>query len=185
MDLMNQALIIEAGVRFETPLGIEVELKARLVDRRTTEIRLKKLGGQKVREERQIDTYFDIGSKNKALRLRSSGRRWTLTYKGPCKPDRVRAREEFESRVQDGPETVQILDRIGLHPYMEIQKYRTIYRFAGLVVGVDRVQGLGDFLEIEAKGGRTRSKILRLFSSLGIPRRDIVKETYVDLMASK
>src|SRR5438105_15152025 len=71
----------------------------------------------------ETDQLFDLPTSelrqtDRVLRLRSTGGRWILTYKGPVEetPDgatRHKSREEIETEISDGLAFEQILRRLG------------------------------------------------------------------------
>ena len=75
---------------------IEIEVKARVKDFLAIKKMLDQIGALRIKNEHQIDTYFnaphkDFGETDEALRIReipeNSGKRLILTYKGPKMDD--------------------------------------------------------------------------------------------------
>jgi predicted adenylyl cyclase CyaB len=72
-----------------------------------------------------------------------------------------------------------------------VRKTRTLYLIGQTRVHLDRVEGLGDFLELEVvlrreqaeSEGRTIAEAL--LSSLGIDKEQLIAEAYVDLLARR
>jgi predicted adenylyl cyclase CyaB len=70
-----------------------------------------------------------------------------------------------------------------------VKKTRTLYLAGQTRVHLDRVEGLGDFLELEVvlRQGQSddegKSIAAALLSEFGIEQRQMVAEAYVDLLA--
>jgi adenylate cyclase class 2 len=116
--------------------------------------------GQPSEEVFQSDTYFqspvrDFSKSDEALRVRrvrsENGRNTIeMTYKGAKKGDEMKIREEITIQVSDAQTTHVILARLGFLETMTVKKHRTNwYSIEEVQVSLDRVEGLGTFLEIE------------------------------------
>jgi adenylate cyclase class 2 len=163
---------------------IETEVKIRIQDRKAVLAKLLALGavpsGERYLEE---NTLYDFpGEKlragRRALRLRKSGRRQSLTFKGSPLPSRsFKVREEFETSVSDGGQLRKILKALGLRPSFTYRKHRMLLRKGNLLVCLDETSA-GDFLELEGK----RHEITRFARSLGFGRADFLQTDYVELI---
>jgi adenylate cyclase class 2 len=84
------------------------------------------------------------------LRLRRSGPRATVTYKGPIAGGRYKSREEIEFDVSDPDAFIQTLDRLGYAGGFRYEKERT--KFARPdepgIVTIDETP-IGVFMELE------------------------------------
>jgi adenylate cyclase class 2 len=104
----------------------------------------------------ESDQIFDLqGSPLKAadqlLRLRRSGPRATVTYKGPAQRSPHKSREEIEFDVTDPSHFELVLLRLGYSPRFRYEKYRTKFAApsdAGGLVTIDETP-IGVFLELE------------------------------------
>jgi len=113
-----------------------------------------------------------------AIRLRKSGKRATLTFKGaPQKSRSFKVREEFETGVSDAGQLRKVLKAIGLVPSFSYRKHRTVLRQGRLVICLDETP-VGDFLELEGK----RHEITRFARRLGFGRADFIRADYVELI---
>jgi adenylate cyclase class 2 len=142
---------------------------------------------------KQEDTYFcDANLKNTGktkdsqyvLRVRQTVGGAKLTYKsfdGSTDGSWI----EIESSISD-PEAVQLmLSKIGLAEYMRIIKIRESSQVGDVEVNLDKIEGLGVFIEMEVMSQDVQAgrDLLRdLAESLGIPRSQTVTEGYVQLM---
>lgn len=146
---------------------IEVEIKLPLRQRENKEetVRITEalcgMGFRKAARFLQRDTYFDNGAGEirtggKALRIRETedlmqGKVTAeLNFKGP-RMDRVSmTRQELETEVGQAETGRQILAALGYFPVPpEVMKERTEYRRENITACLDRVEGLGNFLELE------------------------------------
>jgi predicted adenylyl cyclase CyaB len=162
---------------------LETEIKIRIQDPGIMRRRLLELGAAVVRERSlEVNTLYDFPSgslkaSRKALRLRVTGKRATLTFKGAHQKSRsFKVREEFETGVRNAGEMRKILRELDLHPAFSYRKHRTVLRKGRLVVTLDETS-VGDFLELEGK----RHEITRFARSLGFSRTDFIRDDYVQL----
>jgi adenylate cyclase, class 2 len=161
-------------------MKLEVELKAPCPGARK---RVESLGGSFVKSETQEDTYFthpcrDFKKTDEALRLRRTGALY-VTYKGPNKSNAVKAREEIEFPVP--AEMATILLRLGFKRAFTIRKARDTYRLDGLIVCCDRVEGLGEYVEVESSDPGDSGRIADVLGRLGV-REKATSRTYADLL---
>ena len=163
---------------------IETEVKIRIQDPKAVLDKLLALGAVRFRERfLEENTLYDFpGGKlragRQALRLRKSGHRQTLTFKGSPHPSRsFKVREEFETSVSDGGQVRKILRALGLQPAFTYRKHRTLLRKANLLICLDETSA-GDYLELEGK----RHEITRFARSLGFGRADFLQTDYVELI---
>lgn len=102
------------------------------------------------------DQVFDRGaaelrSADQLLRLRRSGSRATVTYKGPATRERYKSREEIEFDVTDPNAYELVLNRLGYTPRFRYQKRRTKFASADGESGILSIDEtpIGVFLELE------------------------------------
>lgn len=102
------------------------------------------------------DQVFDRGeselrSADQLLRLRRSGGRATVTYKGPATRERYKSREEIEFDVTDPKAYELVLNRLGYTPRFHYQKRRTKFVSAGGEPGILSIDEtpIGVLLELE------------------------------------
>ncbi|MCA9068669.1 MAG: class IV adenylate cyclase [Planctomycetaceae bacterium] len=143
-------------------MSYEVELKFPLVDKDRLLAALKELEAQPQPEMSQSDRYFahparDFGETNEAFRIRQSGEKTKLTYKGPLLDKETKTRREIELSLADGNKTaedmVNMLNALGFSEVRAVCKTRTPYELTWqgreMEITLDDVEGLGWFLEIE------------------------------------
>lgn len=153
----------------------------------------------------QVDTYFDhpvrsFASTDEALRLRRErsvslqgsrqrddpDRRATLTYKGARIDAVAKTREELETSVADPDATATILETLGFAPVADVEKRRERYVFRGYTVTLDRVESVGEFVEVERQTtaddiGEHDAGITAVCRALGLDRADHVEASYLEL----
>ncbi len=140
----------------------EVELKFRLQDAAQMQAKLAALGANRGEVQAQCDQYFahparDFATTDEALRIRSIGEENRITYKGPVIDKATKTRHESELKFQSGTAAAEQLAKIwedlGFRRVRKVQKSRQLYSLRwkdrDLEICLDRVEGLGEFLEIE------------------------------------
>jgi adenylate cyclase, class 2 len=150
----------------------EVELKFSVADPRALEQRLGALGAKWHAPIDQIDRYFnhpcrDFARTDEALRLRHDGDGVAITWKGPRIDAATKTRREIELPLAMGlrkggdvahpastiAEWTDLLEALGFRPVATVAKRRQPARvhWQGMEVDVvlDRVAGLGEYLELE------------------------------------
>jgi len=161
----------------------EIEVKIRIGDAKGAREKILALGAVVVRDrhlEKNILYDFASGSLRegcRALRLRITGKRAALTFKGePQKSRSFKVREEFETQVRDPRQARMILRALGLREAFSYEKRRTIFRKARLTITLDET-AVGNFIELEGE----RHEIVRFAKALGFRRTDFITSGYVEL----
>jgi adenylate cyclase class 2 len=176
-------------------MTVEIEVKSRIDDARRFERGLRKAGARMMKETVENDVYYshpcrDFASTDEAVRIRRSGTDADLTYKGPKLDKKSKTREEIVIPL-DGPDGAALADamllRLGFGKVARVQKRRRLYKLGRFEICVDRVAGLGDFFEIEARGPkkgyeRLRDEALALMHRLG--GREPERRSYLELLLS-
>ena len=124
--------------------------------------------GYTVSEARTLesDQVFDRGDSDlrngdQLLRLRRSGARSVVTYKGPATRERYKSREEIEFDVSDPGAFELVLNRLGYRPVFRYEKYRTKFAAPPGIITIDETV-IGVFLELEGPADWIDSTALRL-----------------------
>jgi adenylate cyclase, class 2 len=166
---------------------LEVEAKLRLRDRAGLERRLRELGANPGPPQRQEDTFFrhpqrDFAASDEALRLRRVGARLELTYKGPKQGGPTKAR--VEQTVGLAADPTPLLASLGFTPAATLAKTRVPYHLGPVEVALDVVDGVGEYVEVEATGadreaaGKLVEDALR---RLGLEREPREARSYLEL----
>jgi adenylate cyclase class 2 len=143
-------------------MSFEVEVKYRSADHDRLRRLLLERGAGEDPPADQEDVYLrhpsrDFAQTNEAFRLRRNDGDNHITYKGPRFPGPTKTREEIEIALAAGEEAFRDITRLfanlGFHPVATIRKRRTTFHLTGpphaIQIALDRVDGLGDFAEIE------------------------------------
>ena len=179
----------------------EVELKFPLSAPAEVCVRLAALGVKLGPAVEQVDHYFnhparDFAVTDEALRLRQVGQENCITYKGPKIDKSTKTREEIELPLPTGRQVAvdfETLFRVlGFRPAGTVRKERwpgTLNKDGHLVdVALDKVQGLGCFLELEISvddGSLESSKkaLKSLAQELGLGTTE--RRSYLELIKNK
>lgn len=163
---------------------IETEIKLAVSDLAATR-RLLRRSGFRVAIARhfEINLLFDhtlhkLRDNGLTLRLRKSGRRWVLTYKGPTTTGRHKSRTEIETDIPNGEVFVSILQNLGFQQSFRYEKFRTVFQAEGKrgLIMLDETP-IGAYLELEG----TASWIDRTAAALGFPEADYITSSYTAL----
>ncbi len=176
---------------------IEVEVKARAPqDQGALKEKLVKIGAQRVGEEFQEDVYFnaphrDFAQTDEALRIRKvireSSEKIFITYKGAKMDEVSKTRKEIEVGVEDSRKVADIFQNLSFRPVATVRKNRIIYTQNDLIITLDEVLGVGNFVEIEKEieeGEDTTEaldEIFATYSNLGI-EDGFERRSYLELM---
>jgi adenylate cyclase class 2 len=186
----------------------EVEQKFRVADPVALEAKLVALAARFRDPVEQLDRYFghpcrDFVKTDEALRLRRVGDDVAVTWKGPRIDSASKTRRELElglaevPPLPDGPRGGQaVLDRwtelleaLGFRRVRDVAKRRRGARLpwqgTEVEVALDRVEGMGDFLELELQAAEgevplANACIASLARELGCDTQE--RRSYLELM---
>lgn len=135
----------------------------------------------------QIDSYFNLPEGRLKLRQSEPGGDELIFYR---RPDVVNAKESDYSIVEAHSGLLTLLsDALGVKTV--VRKTRSVWLWDGVRIHLDRVEGLGDFIEFEAvlsadRGGKWgRGQISSLRRAFEIPDEDLLTSSYQDMILSK
>jgi len=166
----------------------EVEVKL-LLDKAELARLLKALGkakklGKNVERNFILDySEMAIASRGCLMRLRFSGDRAILTFKGPKKASNYKSREETEfelGKAKDYKKVVASFGRVGLTPTWRYDKIRESFSFEGCHIDVDTLPLLGTVVEVEADSD---AKVRKGIDALGLNGSKTFNGSYYDLAA--
>jgi len=165
----------------------EIEVKIRIGDPKSAREKLLALGAVVARDrhlERNVLFDFVSGALRagrRALRLRTTGKRATLAFKGePQKSRSFKVREEHETQVRDPRQLRRILKALGLRETFAYTKHRTVLRTKRLTICIDET-AVGNFLELEGE----RHEITHFARALGFGRADFITRDYVEMIGDR
>jgi adenylate cyclase class 2 len=111
-----------------------------------------------------------------------------LTYKGPLIDAESKTREEHETAVADGDSAAAIFDGLGFEPAAVVEKEREFFDLDGYTVTLDRVDGLGEFVEVEIEASESadvaslREGAFDVLRRLGLDPDDQIRTSYLGLL---
>jgi adenylate cyclase class 2 len=174
-------------------MAMEVEVKAYAGDLKEIEIKILGMGAEPTWEGEQADTYYnhperDFAKTDEALRIRKEKDRNALTYKGPKLDELSKTREEIQFSIENAEAAGNVLEKLGFSEAGTVKKYRKKFKLGEMKISLDKVEGLGDFVEIEALDSniseqdvsKTRDRIIVIMDELGLEKRE--RTSYLELL---
>jgi len=165
-----------------------VELKARVKNLDLYRKRLGQLKAQRVGSFRQIDTYFEVPRGRLKLRRLDGDEKAQLIYY-----ERDNVAEPKKSNIFiiniGNAEYFKTMQEKVLQVKVTVDKTREIYRYRGTQIHLDKVKGLGTFIEFEKKTPtdsnsfrKNRAILEELMKTLGIDPQSLESLSYSDLV---
>lgn len=163
------------------PFNVEIKARTRDADRIREVLRRK--GARYVGLDHQVDTYFKV--KRGRLKLREGNIENYLVYYE--REDKAGPKESRVTlyRHTPGSNLRDILEK-ALGVLVVVEKDREIYYIDNIKFHIDRVKGLGGFVEIEAIAPEKEEKLykqvqeyMRLFK---VGEEDLLAESYSDML---
>ena len=173
---------------------IEVEIKARASPLAVLK-RLRELGAAYEKSVKQSDMFFnaphrDFAVTDEALRIRKQGDKAYLTYKGKKMDTKSKTRKEVEVEVNSAEKMEDLLLSLGFRKTLEVSKTREIYHIGDAEVSIDKVDGLGDFVEletrveVESEAPEKVEGLIRQLRDLGVDG-ELIQESYLEMLLAK
>jgi adenylate cyclase class 2 len=163
---------------------MEVELRAKISDKKQLKQKLSKMGLKLLSSKTIHDYYFgDLGLYKKInysffLRVRKQGSKIQIAYKGATGKDGIY--EDIDQEVQSLETTLEIFTKMGLDLVISIEKNRESYKHKDINIEIDTFEGRGSFLELEIITEDTdKSKLFEFMRQLGISKSDIFEKGYI------
>lgn len=134
----------------------------------------------------------DFSETDEAFRIRCEKRleddscRNMVTYKGPKISIRSKAREEVELKVEDPESFKTLVYNLGFREVMTIVKYRSFMELGEVKLCLDKIDGLGYFLEAEMISREiegTEDKLILILNGIGL--EDFERRSYLELLLEK
>ena len=169
---------------------LEVEVKYRNADRTAAVATLLNWGATLAQDRTDVDLYFqapdrDLKASDEAFRLRRTGAKNCLTYKGPRRDAETKTRPEIEVALADGDavaaDTERMLAALGYKPVTQVRKKRRVYHFArdgfDQEACFDALDGVGEFVELEivadeARYEAAKTALLAAAAALGLTEKE-------------
>ena len=163
-----------------------IEIKAVCQDRAALQSRIETLAGTPTAELQQDDSFFVCASGRLKLRDFGNGHGELIAYERPDTPEP--SLSSYTRSVTDDPAGLRATLTRALGCWVRVIKTRTLYMAGRTRIHLDRVDGLGDFVELEVVldaqeepvDGRREAE--RLMAQLGIEARDLCVNAYADML---
>lgn len=173
-------------------MRLEIEAKIKVDNFDPITQRLSQIGAAAVTIVWEEDLYFDaddrsLAKKDCGLRLRkriikAKGEQFILAFKGPRQNSAFKSRPEIETVVANHEAMLDILDQLGYHKCLRVEKKRMIWRVEPCEVCLDEVAMLGRFVEIE---GPDEATVAMVLDKLGLAQEKHIHEGYVQMIAKQ
>ena len=178
----------------------EIEMKLPVESAEEAEARLIEQGFILLQRIREEDHYYDndasqIRNNGEALRVRSvtdldtGAEEAVITFKGKRMDTVSKSRKELETGVSDRDVAMEIFSSIGFHAVSpSVIKTRQEYEKGRMHACLDRIEGLGDFLELEIVIAKESDKdaaqeeIRSVLETLGYSLQDTIRTSYLGLL---
>lgn len=171
-------------------MAVEIEAKMKVSDHDAVRRKLAELGAAPRGRFLEVNTFFDTEDRallagDKGLRLRHNrdidtlAEEFVITFKGPRLNGKVKSREELEVVVGNGPDAVELLEKLGFRRMLSFQKRRDRFRLDDCSVELDELPHLGCYVEIE---GPDEAAVLRVRELLGLSAVHLVRASYIALL---
>ncbi len=172
---------------------LEIEAKISVVDVRAIEERLNRLDASPLGKWKETDAFFDFEDKkltesDSALRLRvrkdihSGAEYYRLTFKGPRQPGEFKSRQEIEISVNSSSDARDLLCAIGLRERVSYTKRRDSWKVDNCNIELDKIDGIGQFVEVEGPDESSIGKVLR---KLDLSSFSALQKSYLEMVIEK
>ena len=164
-----------------------VEIKARIASVEAIAPRVAALADRGPVEIEQDDTFFCCERGRLKLRALSAGEGQLIFYRRANKAGPKESR--FVISPTGSPDSLREALAMAYGTAGRVRKHRTLYLVGRTRVHLDRVEGLGDFLELEVVLAETESadagvkEARGLMTALGLGEDQLVEGAYVDLLS--
>ncbi|OGI93658.1 hypothetical protein A3A03_00535 [Candidatus Nomurabacteria bacterium RIFCSPLOWO2_01_FULL_40_18] len=173
----------------------EVEVKARLRNRKSVLNKLKALGCKFSKELHQIDHIFapegnpfPLPFEIPILRVRKSNDQYFFTLKisQSSRQDCI----EKEMKIVEGEKMMEILKLIKYKEFALVDKKRIKTKYKGIEIVLDKVKNLGEFIEAEKivihenreDRKKVQSELLDFLETIGVSKKDQVIDGKYNIM---
>lgn len=171
---------------------MEIELKFTITDLDKIEQILLSLGAELKKEKHQVDIYFDhpdrnLVNTNEYLRVRTTDDKSEFDYH-IARSQTQGFNEEFELEINDSNKLIDIIKRLGFKQLGTIDKFRRQYLIEGSKICLDRVVGVGNFVEVEVQGDDEtigKNKCWQVAKQIGLTKKDQTSLLLCDIAVGK
>lgn len=163
-----------------------IELKARLRDWNAAVAACEHVGARLEGDIRQVDTFFRVPEGRLKMRTSEPGESCLIFYRRPDVAE-VKGSDYLIEPVRP---SMDVLLDASLGTLGSVRKVRTLWLWGNVRIHLDRVEGLGMFIEFEAVLSPIHddadgfAKLARLREVFGIGDADLIKGSYFDMLAT-
>lgn len=164
-----------------------IELKACLRDWDAAVVACERVGARLEGDIRQVDTFFRVPEGRLKLRSSEPGESCLIYYR---RPD-VAAVKGSDYLIEPVRPSMGILLDASFGTLGEVRKVRTLWLWENVRIHLDRVEGLGQFIEFEAVLSGTYddadgyAKLAHLREVFGIGDADLLTGSYFDMLTGR
>ena len=164
-----------------------IEIKARIASVEAVAAKAAAVATEGPIDILQDDTFFRCDNGRLKLRAFSAAAGELIFYR---RPDQQGPKESFYLRSPTTePETLRESLTLAYGQSGRVRKHRTLFLAGRTRIHLDRVEGLGDFLELEVVLGENETSDVgvreahELMAALGVEPGQLIEGAYVDLLA--
>ena len=166
-----------------------VEIKARVPDLERLRLQLERATGGAGELLIQEDVFFRVSAGRLKLRIFDESHGELIAYQRADQPGPKLS--EYTIAPTANPAALRRILEHALGVINVVRKHRLLFRLEATRVHLDRVEGLGDFIELEvvldpgqsaADGARRAEQIM---ADLDVKQSDLVAQAYTDLIAKE
>jgi predicted adenylyl cyclase CyaB len=170
-----------------THVSRNIEIKARIASVEALIPRVEAIASEGPVAIRQDDTYFVCGAGKLKLRAFSQSEGELIYYR---RPNELGPKESFYLRAPTtAPDVLRESLTLAYGQIGRVQKHRTLFLAGRTRIHLDRVSGMGDFLELEvvleenepSEAGKREADDLLV--QLGVEPSQLIEGGYLDLLA--
>ena len=153
-----------------------LELKARISDHSKAVLIARKMGGKAHGVLHQTDTYFKAAHGRLKLREENAGRAELIGYHRPnVKGARI---SSYRIMNVERPTELKTLLTDAMGTLQVVRKERRLFLYRNSRIHIDRVEGLGDFLEFEVLVTRGLPQARALYRELQAAFAPVLREVF-------
>ncbi len=140
---------------------IEIEAKFPLYNKKETIFKLKELGKTIEENNCQKDIYYTPAHENflkkkpisEWLRIRNTKEEKTINYKNwsNSNGNNKISCKEIEIEIDDYNGMIEMLNALDFKQIIVVEKTRNSFEYNNIVISIDSIENLGDFIELEFK----------------------------------
>ncbi|MFH1366508.1 MAG: class IV adenylate cyclase [Patescibacteria group bacterium] len=173
---------------------MEIEIKAKVKDFKAIRSGLNMIRAKRMGLKHQVDTYYLPWARKLSAGGRNSFRTRYDRISGKARLefhhfyDLISGRED-EVEVSDIKTLNKILLNLKCKKLVTVEKKRESFHYKDMEIALDRVKGLGNFIEIEINGrpGRVNEKkLMSVLSKLGVSHEQVISgPKYFSMLLAK